>query len=273
MKKNNKRTCSKSVYAVIAVFVLLVAAGITSYAASVPSGTATHAVLYVNTIFGKGTGNVDVNDSLTANKGMVGKATDPAVPGVLGLSTANNGFGLFGQVTGTNSIAVIGANGASGNAGSLGTANAGVEGTGVVKGVKGTATEPVGGVGVEGTNPSGTTGQLGKRNYGVWGSATSGAGVHGEGPIGVEGTATGSNYAGYFTGGKGLYANKVEIANTGFDESDGLGLWVIATVSANNCNVICANHGSSCYSAYYASGTAAGCATTTGIRYCWCGRA
>ena len=98
MKRQNKRTCSKSAYAVIAILVLLVAAGITSYAAQVPAGTATHAVLYVNTIFGKGIGaSVDVNDSLKANKGFVASASAPAAPAVLGYQPQTTGSQSWGR--------------------------------------------------------------------------------------------------------------------------------------------------------------------------------
>ena len=180
----------------------------------------------------------------------------------------------MGQVTGTNSIAVLGVGG-SGNSGSLGTANAGVEGTGTIKGVKGAVTDPVGGVGVEGTNPSGTTGQLGKRNYGVWGSATSGAGVHGEGPIGVEGTATGTNYAGYFTGGNGLYASKIAFGPDAFSASGNTGSLILGAKNVISCTTVCVNHGLPCNRAVLLSGSipAYGCsAPPAGAdRYCWCG--
>ena len=64
---------------------LLVAAGIASYASTVPTGSPSHAVLYVNTIFGKGASFINVNDTLKANKRLDGSATvddDYAIAGV-----------------------------------------------------------------------------------------------------------------------------------------------------------------------------------------------
>ncbi|MDI6738723.1 MAG: hypothetical protein QME12_09530, partial [Nanoarchaeota archaeon] len=306
-------------YALIAIVVLLVAAGIASYAATVPSGSPTHGVLYVNTIFGKGTGNIDVNDTLTANRGVVVQgATGMAAVigstglsdkyGVMGLNSHSGGIGVTGM---GGNIGVVGTNSATGNAGSLGTADAGVEGTGTI-GIKGAWTgspsnvfgmlgssdvggtygaygyanaagaigikgQSDGGIGVSGQSNTGT-GAMGNSNSGrgvfgssfsndgVRGESSTGNGVFGSGYYGIRGLATNTNgYGGYFSGGKGLYASKIEFGYQAFDTA-AQGLLVLATAGSTRCTTICFNHGLACS----ALTPAPGCDATTGSRYCWC---
>lgn len=77
---------------------LLVAAGIASYASTVPTGSPSHAVLYVNTIFGKGANFINVNDTLMGNnmiKGFVREGTESAVSGVQLSSLTSGALGAL----------------------------------------------------------------------------------------------------------------------------------------------------------------------------------
>lgn len=216
---NKTKSFNKHVYAIIAIIVLLIAAGIASYAGSVPAGSASHNILYVNTLLGKGRSSIDVNDTLMGQAGLIGKGSAPEVPGVLGTNAFNNGVGVTGYSLGSNGVGVLGSGatgvqgvGASGSTGSLGTADAGVEGTSDANyGVRGSTTAGAPYAGIRGESSIGSYGELGKYDYGVYAEGYH-YGVMGVGPTsGVRGSASvASGYGGYFTGGKGLYASKME---------------------------------------------------------------
>lgn len=125
MAKKKSKSFGKHIYALVAIVVLLVAAGIASYAASVPSGSPTHAVLYVNTIFGKGIGTIDVNDTLKINKRMEALAGAGDDNAIVARHSSSQMAGALGYLQ----AGVWGISLTTMNEGKLGTATAGVEGT------------------------------------------------------------------------------------------------------------------------------------------------
>ncbi|HII15760.1 MAG TPA: hypothetical protein HA362_05615 [Nanoarchaeota archaeon] len=207
MPKQRKHIYSRGLYFAIAVLILLAAAGIISYASTPPAGSATHSALYVNTLLGKGTGSIDVNDTLQANKGVTGKmtvsgiGTVPAVPGILGMSTANNGFGVMGQATGTNSIGVQG----SGTTGVSGSTP-----TGSYMGLLGMAS-----AGVEGRTSSGVYGRLGDSSgYGVYTPYGAYAGYYSGGPFYGNSISTGPVSASSISASSQIYSSSYIQANS-----------------------------------------------------------
>lgn len=289
MAKKKSKSFNKHIYSLIAVVVLLVAAGIASYAAA-PAGSATHGTLYTNTLFLKDRSPsyqvIDVNDTLYGNKGVRGISNYNV--GIIGISnldaTADGGaIGVVGQATRTNGAGVKGENTVSGNKGLLGTANAGVEGIadGVTKlGVYGKQ-GALGSFAIKGENTgSGNYGQIGGGSKGVEGYSVSGYGVTGStgliGLVGVEGfTSNPAGYAGKFTGGKGLYASKIEFGSDAFNYANNQGLLILGVRAGitTTCSAVCSTHNLGCIAAYKwdAQTTDMGCLTSSGIqRYCWC---
>ncbi|MDI6738024.1 MAG: hypothetical protein QME12_05940 [Nanoarchaeota archaeon] len=103
--------------------------------------------------------------------------------------------------------------------------------------------------------------------YGALGGTT--AGVFGS-------TTNAAKYGGYFQGGKGLYASKIEFAGTAFDESDGKGFLILGARVGYGCNIPCSGQGLSCVTAFYITGTPCTettCANVAQNRQCFCGSA
>ncbi|MFH1065245.1 MAG: hypothetical protein V1734_01940 [Nanoarchaeota archaeon] len=271
MAKKKTKSFTKHVYALVAIVVLLVAAGIASYAV-VPPGTnpATHGMLYTDTIAGKSGFLININDRLSLN----GASMDGGYP-----LTVNTGAlqrkGIKANTLNNEAIAIEGSAG-------------GTNGIGV----KGITSSTIGGIGVEGTNEmTSTTGKLGTsvagvegtttNSYGVMGTSTNSYGVLGTSTKGhgvVGSTSDDFSYGGQFFGGGGLYASKISFGSAAFDNSDGTGLLILGAEAGTKCGVpalpgICQKHGLDCRSARFVNGDPSVCDSATGTRYCWCGQA
>ncbi len=228
-----------------------------------PAGSPTHAVLYVNTIFGKGIGNIDVNDTLKANKRLDGSATVNDEYAIAGGHPSSQMVGQLGFLqAGVRGLSV-----STKNEGRLGTATAGVEGFGTI-GVKG----------IYGSAPTNSYGYLGHNYGGVYGYGSGYDGVYGEvgtdtpGTAGVWGKAPAaatSAYAGYFTGGKGLYASKIKFGPDAFGIPTGA--LILGAAGTLTCTNVCASHSLNCDLVYTVTGTPSTCGSSnSGARYCWC---
>lgn len=240
-----KKSFEKHAYVLIAIIVLLIAAGIASYGAVVPDGSATHGDLYVNNIYSKGEGAIVLlKDELSSNRAI--RATVPAtglnLQALLGENEVAGSTGVKGVGT---SIGVEGGLQGSGNTGKLGTATAGVEGR----------------------NTNGNDGLLGATDSGVKGVAAA------DGTYGVYGvTSQPNSYAGRFAGGKGLYASRIEFGADAFDAVN-TGYLILGAPGGTTCTNVCKSHGASLscsIAARITDGANLGCSSTTGARYCWC---
>lgn len=262
MARKKSKSFGKHVYAVIAIIVLMVAAGILTSAFTItppkPAGAASHNILYIGdriaSIVGSG-GSFLVDSSMIVQ-------------------------GNISAIAGGSAVGVRGV-GSTGNEGKLGTSSAGVEGSSSTKyGIKGASTAAdANGIGVYGASSSINTlaggvvgynslnansGYLGSYSAAVKGAAQSGIGVYGA-------TNDAANYAGKFEGGKGLYASKIEFGSGAFDQAaQGLLILGKSSITTTSCSTICTNHGLSCIAAYTTTGTASTCSATTGMLYCWC---
>lgn len=266
MAKKKSKSFGKHIYALVAIIVLLVAAGIASYATA-PAGAASHGTLYADNIYGKTSNLITIRD---ASMGSTLLRVD---------NTDVNGLGIYASGGDT---AVIGINGA-GNSGKLATPAAGVEGTvdsATGFGVYGK--QAAGGYAVKGLNTaSGNYGEIGGVTTGVKGYGSS-YGVQGStglsGLVGVEGfTSNPAGYAGKFTGGKGLYASKIEFGASAFSATGNSGSLIIGAAGVVACSTVCTAHGLGCLAAYTLTGTNpaynCGVPPVGAPRYCWCGSA
>ncbi|MFA5887885.1 MAG: hypothetical protein WC852_04200 [Candidatus Nanoarchaeia archaeon] len=304
MAKKSK-SFNKHVYSLIAVVVLLVAAGIASYAVA-PPGVATHGILYTDTIEPK-TGDTialstNVDTKLLGDMTAVGNA-GPLVRMVNDFDNENNygelastkygvkGYtesdtlgaaGVYGETGIASSSGVEGKNTLNSNIGKLGTNAAGVEGTAddaAQFGVYGK--QSAGGFAIKGENTdSGNYGELGGFTDGIKGYSNSMYGVSGStgvlGNSGVYGfTANSNGYGGTFTGGKGLFASKIQFGTDAFSSANG---YLVLASSSAICNNICQTHLLSCSDAYQLNGNRVGGTTAAlacsggagSYKYCWC---
>lgn len=238
MAKKKSKSFSKHVYALVAIIVLLVSAGIASYAAA-PAGSATHGTLYTDRIYNKSVNRIEVFAPTSFWQGIGG---------------FNGGLLGSGGIMGDPAQGVYGQNAGGSNVGKLGTATAGVEGTSNLGyGLYGQSTNAGGVMGV-------STG-----GYGVTGTSTNSQGV-------VGSTASSSFFGGQFFGGRGLYASKIEFGPDAFNYANNQGLLILGirggvTLSCTN---VCASHGLGCIDGIGLSGTSVGCGSSGIQRYCWC---
>lgn len=268
MAKKSK-SFNKHVYSLIAVIVLLVAAGIASYAVA-PAGSATHGTLYTDDIYNKTDTKIEVFAPTWFWQGI---------------GAFNGGFGGYGGAMGSPTEGVLGQNPGGSNVGKLGTATAGVEGnSNVQRGISGTSTSSQGVVGTStnsygvygiSSTASGIKGESTSR-YGLEGQSTNSYGVMGtstnnHGVYGTTWDATGTKYAGYFSGGKGVYASKISLGPDAFNAGD-LGQFVIGNSWLKVCDTICQNHGMTCLRVFLVDGTLGICSVAPAkASTCWCG--
>ena len=297
---------NKHVYTLIAVIILLVAAGIASYATA-PPGAATHAKLYTDEIWGKSGSTLIVKDNLNLDgmiaagpillqvnainaaghtKGIASSYIGNQGTAIEGTILGNSGAGIKGISQSSLSSAVEGSNTASSNTGKLGTANAGVEGTSAAgnTGMIATSTAGVVGTGsnngVSGSSPNtGVYGQSTSSGAGVRGNSNSGYGVQAYSTTGdglYSTTLSSTKYAGKFEGGKGLFASKIGFGTSAFSKTGVEGALILGASSTYSCASVCDSHGLICSVGYSLAGGDVGCGTigvalpgpTT--RYCWC---
>jgi len=139
--------------------------------------------------------------------------------------------GTYGYIA-SNDYAVYGKH-KSGNEGYLGSSTEGVKGTSSNnEGVVGISNR---GIGVKGYSYS---------SNGVYGESSRGVGVKGISSVstGVVGQST-SGYAGHFSGGKGLFASKIEFGSDAFDDANS-GFLLLAAKNGISCETVCSAHGS-----------------------------
>lgn len=277
MAKKKSKSFNKHVYALVAIIVLLVAAGIASYGAGStppPTGAATHETVYTKTIIGLNSFWIFVNNSLVANEGIksFGNGGTPSIEsiatgianGIKANSTA--GSAVYGY---SGSAGVEGKN-ANGNYGKLGTAQQGVYGY--------TSYGGSSSIGVKGEAPFGYGVEAVSTNgRGVSATSTNGDAVYGESTtsIGVRGlTNSVSSYAGYFSGGKGLYASRISFGIDAFNKDTDEGILILGTRGGytTSCFNVCLKHGLTCFASYqYDNAAWINCGTTSAVqRYCWC---
>ncbi len=258
MKRNKKTIFTKSIYAAFALLVLLVAAGIASYAVA-PPGAATHATLYTDDIYSKSGSVITAKNTLRVENNVDVASSVGGVPAV----SVTNLAGDIGIDARSSDIAVIGSN--SGRTGKLGTTNAGVEGTGNY-GVNGRGTT-YGVYGDYSSQAGNVYGALGDSRAGIYGRSNVAGynGVQGE----VSDATNPNGYAGRFDGGKGLYASKISFGGGAFDTS-ALGSLILGANAGTACNTVCPSHGLAAGSAFTTAGTGVSILSTTGQRYCWC---
>ncbi|MDD4878310.1 MAG: hypothetical protein PHO02_04720 [Candidatus Nanoarchaeia archaeon] len=296
MARKKSKSFGKHIYALIAIVVLLVAAGVASYATTYTPGMAAHAKLYSDEIWGKSGNEIIVKDNLKLD-GMA--AAGPALLDVTASEVAGarnaikayidstytaiegssrRGIGVKGIVESLGA-GVEGTNTGASTTGKLGTTNAGVEGTvdsATGFGVYGT--QAAGGYAIKGLNTdSGNYGEIGGVTTGVKGYGSS-YGVQGStglsGMAGVDGfTSNPAGYAGKFSGGKGLYASKIEFGSAAFGNTNGY--LVLGALNPVSCKSACETHGGptfTCRFAYLVDGVPAGCTDTSTLkpRHCWC---
>lgn len=280
MAKKKSKSFTKHVYSIIAVVVLLVAAGIASYATA-PAGSATHATIYTDKIEKLGAGSfIDVaNGVLNVNQGL----------------KAISGYDDY-AVSGQGTVGVVGFNVAGTNRGTLGTNAQGVAGIAS----SGIGVYGEGPTGVEGRNLGcvGSFGRIGTSTYAVYGETACSIGVAGKGGVagvqgrnwddsntgrlgtlgaGVRGETTNPTvYGGYFTGGLGLWTSKIDFGASAFDESDGKGFLILGSRVGMGCTTVCLGHGLGCVTSFEISGTPGTerpCAYVGQNRQCFCGQA